>query len=409
MFGGRPDEVSALFSAPAIIDYSIFVKPVLSPVQISARLHRAQCLKTCIQHFREANGSDMISSHGCFNDGIYLNDIADLPPSSQDACALAVSNLKKAGQHSLLAEAIQNLPDTAVTRLCIHGADHIKAMKETIDTLFQMGASRTCLSGWGENCIGTAALHGNASTLRYLLDLTGKEFIDEPLYMNIARLTTTPLGIACQRGSQEMFDILLEFGASLNAKPPPFGPLDNCIARKSLSPLHVCAISRHEQTAEFASSLLDKGAEVDPGDEYLPTPLYFALMQGEFGLAQLLIDRGANLRSRQYAPDGDGYRTLVGAVIYRLFSALPFGTGCDPVNILDFLLNIISKRDPSLFLVPMDMNGLHVLDIAAIADSVHESSMTSPDEVLRRALWARLYADVPKGSNNKRETVVSKS
>lgn len=353
---GGIDVVNMNFSAPASNLFSVFASPVVSPIQIAARFHRADCLKICLETLAKNNRSSRVKVHGCSHSNVFLNDIKDLPPTSPDASQLAAVNLIKAGQWSLLSEAIQSLPDTELNRLCLHGANHIQAMKDTIDVLLKSGATMTDLSGWGENCIGTAALYGSASTLRYLLELTQKRFIDVPLSMNVAKLTTTPLGIACRRGDKQILDTLLEFGAAVNANTDSVSSKHkpSSVTHKNLSPLHVCAISRHEQIVDFAQFLLDRGAEVDPGDKHLPTPLYFALLQGEFELAQLLLDRGADLHARQYSENEDSWKTVVAAVLSRLFSDTPFATGCDPVKILDFLLTSISKRGPDLLLELMD-------------------------------------------------------
>jgi ankyrin repeat protein len=384
LFEGTTTAVQVIFSAPPTDAFSVFASPVLAPLQLAARLHRAQCLGICLNEIAKTRGD--INSHSSFNGGVFLNNVHDLAEDTIEPISIAVMNCYRGGRFSLLSEAIQALPDAYVHRLCIHGAHHVEALKETIDLLLQNGASLENLSGWGENCVGTAVLRGSASALRYLLELTGRKFIGRPLYMNVAKLMTTPLGIACWRGDADIFDTLIKFGAEVGESPPPFGPKDCCIARKNLAPLHVCSISRHQETVAFASTLLDCGAKVDPGDEFLPTPLYFALLEGELQLAQLLIDHGADMRARIYAEDGRSYKTLVGAVVSRLFSGTPFGIGCDPIKILEFLLRTRPNCNPTLFLELMDSDGSNIFHIAASASS------TVVDEIDRRQLWSSLVS-----------------
>jgi ankyrin repeat protein len=391
LFGGKTRETSVVFSGPASDAFSIFVLPIVTPIQWAARLHRVECLKVCLDHVVKSEGRGTVAYQGCFDGGVFLNDINDTRSGNMDTTALAVKNCAKGGRYSLLSEAIQALPDTYLHRLGIHGARHIQEMKDTIEVLIQNGVGLENLSGWGENCVGTAVLRGNASTLRYLLEVTGETFIHLPLHMNVAKLTTTPLGIACRRGDEEIFDVLLEFGANVGASAPVIGPKDCRISRKRLAPLHVCAISRHQNIIAFARALLDRGAEVDPGDEFLPTPLYFALLEGEFELAQLLIDCGADMRARQYSEDGRTYKTLVGAVISQIFSQVPFSTGCDPFKILDFLLQSQSRGDPALFLEPMNSSNSTIFHIAAAAFNI---DLADPDEISGRNLWSSLIGHI---------------
>jgi ankyrin repeat protein len=94
----------------------------------------------------------------------------------------------------------------------------------------------------------------------------------------------TPLHLACFMGRPECARILVDAGADVNAVA------DN---PSRVRPLHSAVASRQSAIAEM---LLERGAEVDARQQAGYTPLHAAALHGDEPLVGLLLDRGADPR-----------------------------------------------------------------------------------------------------------------
>lgn len=92
---------------------------------------------------------------------------------------------------------------------------------------------------------------------------------------------STPLHIAARQGRTGIIPLLLEKGASLEARTPSgFTPLFMALAEKQ---------------SETIRLLLDRGADANAQTKYQTTPLFTAVESGDAGTVRLLLDRGAGV------------------------------------------------------------------------------------------------------------------
>ncbi|KAJ5960108.1 ATPase inhibitor IATP mitochondria [Penicillium vulpinum] len=93
----------------------------------------------------------------------------------------------------------------------------------------------------------------------------------------------TPLQVACQSGSVEVVQCLIESGADLNVRD-----------REGRSLLHL-ASSNEVKTVKL---LVEKGAKISAKDEQGETPLHLACWNGRVEAAAFLLDQGADIEAR---------------------------------------------------------------------------------------------------------------
>jgi ankyrin repeat protein len=127
-----------------------------------------------------------------------------------------------------------------------------------------------------------AAQEGNAVHLRELLDV-------EPTLANAENNDgLTPLGFAAHFGKVEAVQVLLEYGADVNAlshSKVSFIP--------SNTALHA-AIAGNKSTAVI-EILIKNGADVNAIDSHEHTPIQAAAFEGNLDITRLLLDNGADL------------------------------------------------------------------------------------------------------------------
>jgi hypothetical protein len=136
-------------------------------------------------------------------------------------------------------------------------------------------------AGRGVNAISRlhqAVMAGNVDTARNLLRI-GVNVNDREL-----RLNSTALHLAARHGHSEIARILIDKGATVDARD-----VNNC------TPLMWAAKGGH---SEVVRALLDANSKIDAKDNRDWTALHFACDRGHAGLAQLLIDRGADRNAK---------------------------------------------------------------------------------------------------------------
>ena len=108
----------------------------------------------------------------------------------------------------------------------------------------------------------------------------------------------TPLMVAAECGNKKIVELLLEYGADINA-------VDN----NGYTPLRLAAASGYKKICQL---LIEKGADINSVDEYGCTPLHLAAEIGKTEICQLLIEKGADIN----AVDNNGFTPLRNAAIY---------------------------------------------------------------------------------------------
>ncbi|KAG5760011.1 hypothetical protein H9Q72_011870 [Fusarium xylarioides] len=131
------------------------------------------------------------------------------------------------------------------------------------------------------------ALHYAAEYNNYDIVTT---LLDHPKKVNIDALDSqryTPLHCACMKGNDRIASLLLESKASWNAR-----------SQKGETPLHLSVLS-----SETVEELLRVGADHDPTDILMQTPLHKAAHHNSLESVKLLVKRGAAINS--YDSDGE--------------------------------------------------------------------------------------------------------
>ena len=98
----------------------------------------------------------------------------------------------------------------------------------------------------------------------------------------------TPLHVAAHAGSFESCFTLLEAGAKVNKT-----------TKTGLTPLH-SSILATKNSARLASLLIDFGVSINQEDDYKITPLAMSTIRGNFGVANLLIEKKAKILNSNY-------------------------------------------------------------------------------------------------------------
>ena len=190
----------------------------------------------------------------------------------------------------------------------------IKHVKELIDE----GANVNQADTRGVTPLWVAAQEGQLDVAQLLLD-RGAE-VNRPNIYGV-----TPLHIAVHNGHREIVDLLRE-AQDRTEKTEPETDKINIIAKKMDNTLRnaiyendvklvkelidegadvnkalttdgdtpLCIAARYGQL-DVAQLLLDRGAEVNKADRYGSTPLYIAARYGQLAVAELLLDKGAEV------------------------------------------------------------------------------------------------------------------
>lgn len=123
-----------------------------------------------------------------------------------------------------------------------------------------------------------ASVNGDAATV--------KRMINEGANVNETDSRgMTPLLYALQNNNIESVEYLLKNNANVNIKD-----------KYGYSAFYYAA-----NNAEFTKMLIDKGADVNLGDNYKRTPLMNAISYENLGVIKLLTDNGADVNAKDYA------------------------------------------------------------------------------------------------------------
>jgi len=132
-----------------------------------------------------------------------------------------------------------------------------------------------------------AALAGYPMVVNYLLSHTpSKQYID------IRDQNMTPLIAAINMGYKDVFEVLLDHRADIHLTFPALWENGNY--------LHICALAGHRDLF-FPEQLLKRGIQVDQLDAGGRTPFCVAVLEGNYPVADLLLQYGAD---RDYLVEG---------------------------------------------------------------------------------------------------------
>ncbi|CUS10336.1 unnamed protein product [Tuber aestivum] len=125
-----------------------------------------------------------------------------------------------------------------------------------------------------------AVMAGYPTVVNYLLTHTPSK-----QHLDVDYLGETPLTLAIHMGYKDVFEVLLRHGADIHLR---------CMALPNGgSYLHFCAFEGH-QDVFFPEQLLKHGALVDQIDEKRGTPFTWAVFIGNYPVADLLLQHGAD-------------------------------------------------------------------------------------------------------------------
>ena len=129
------------------------------------------------------------------------------------------------------------------------------------------------------------------------------------------------------------------------AQENPFGPselLPEHIQWPGPTPLHIAALSNDETSTRM---LLKYGADVDSPDNVFCTPLYLAVQTSHFQVADVLLNNGANIHSRDFVSNTIGLQSGNVEILERLEK---LGLDLSVSNIFgESLMDIALIRDSS--------------------------------------------------------------
>ncbi|KAL2793672.1 ankyrin repeat-containing domain protein [Aspergillus keveii] len=148
---------------------------------------------------------------------------------------------------------------------------------QVIHLLYEHGASHGLQGGEFGTALG-AAMMGSCQTL--VITLLRRHEANPNL---LSRKYGSPLqAYICSQRGDDVYETLLDVGADVNVHGGMYG-----------TPLIAAAAYGNE---EEATALLDAGAQVNMyGTFYYPTALHGAIQDGNLSLAQLFVERGANI------------------------------------------------------------------------------------------------------------------
>ena len=116
---------------------------------------------------------------------------------------------------------------------------------------------------------------------------------------------STPLHVASQCGNAEVARLLLERGADIYVRN-----------KTDQTPQHLllamCSNKKPDDDVDTIRFLVEPDADVDAVDDNHSTPLHRASYHGNLKLAQLLLERGANINTRNKVGQTALYRVLAG-------------------------------------------------------------------------------------------------
>ena len=185
---------------------------------------------------------------------------------------------------------------TALDHAAASSANQANSERMT-QLLLTAGANPRTTDSQGESPLHQAAVHGNLTAVRRLLD-SGAD-------TNAAGRDTTPLGTAAAQGHVEVVTLLLSRGADAS-RSVPGSRLEGDGAPLAMAFLQGRDETRDRETRrlEVARLLLDRGARIDARDQRGSTVLHTVALQGNLAAVELLVSRRAIDRpGRRRRPD----------------------------------------------------------------------------------------------------------
>ncbi len=162
----------------------------------------------------------------------------------------------------------------AVMFLVMHKADVNQRASDTIGTTPLIASVRS----------------GDVRVVRFILSRKARVNDGE-------RSGMTALTVAAQMGDEELVEVLLEDGADVEGKPAPQtkGAKKGAVDAQGFGTPLILAVEQGH--IEVAQILIQKGANVNQADAHGRTPLMFAALLGDLELVQFLIKRGADAKA----------------------------------------------------------------------------------------------------------------
>lgn len=194
--------------------------------------------------------------------------------------------------------------DNLFKRMIVHGRDHEKAMKKSIDLLIRRGASPGRVDQMGATALYAAVERGDIGIVRHVLSHpTAKSALEN---QPRGRSRMRPLHQAILHGRRDIFDVLHQAGADITTK---WGKGSNC--------LHICGMARVPDVG-----IAEKVISLDRAQLYAydntETPFCTAVRHHNFEIADLFLRHGAE--KDVYVGESRS-TTLLGAVLAK--GALP--------------------------------------------------------------------------------------
>jgi ankyrin repeat protein/beta-lactamase regulating signal transducer with metallopeptidase domain len=201
---------------------------------------------------------------------------------------------------------------TLIERVASNGSGDNPAV---IDELIKEGAPFDPKSD-GVSALARAAARNQVPTMKMLVD----HGVDPNAYATDPRMLTTPLRNAVGEPSSDAVKFLLERGANPSGSPrdqiTPLAmaiqqgrPENEALLRKAgAHDVSDLAAAAAYGQVDKVSELLEKGANVDAGDNMGETPLCYAIRRGQVETARVLVAHGANINkfdSRGLSPWGE--------------------------------------------------------------------------------------------------------
>ena len=306
-----------------------------SPVDLAARLHHHELLILLLDHFSA---------------------------TSPETCANQLnSNYRAVAPYPTFAAlpllwALIHSPQTFYHRLLIHGRDHFKACKQTIQTLIDHGASLSEIDSAGRSAIEFASRQGNIFLTAYLLqtDTSSPKF--QPWQFLETLYNTAAIN------DFDTFNLLLEHGN------------DVALDDETIQHFYVLTAETTNNTS-FIEFFLESGRWNSPSKRDDSEIFERALIRGNFDVARRVYEGGRVDLCRRLGNE-DGYSTIFGRLMAR---AKKFKNGIDRV---EEFLSIAGGADEIFFNAVntqgMELTALH----AACLYSAYLSGLAAAGPVM---------------------------
>jgi len=163
-----------------------------------------------------------------------------------------------------------------------HGGNYENAKIATLKVLHKYKAiNYRDVGGRGQSTVlHYAAVVGYSRVVNYLLSHTPSKQYLNTRYRN----RKTPLMDVINMGYRDVFQVLLDHGADIHLTFP---------AQGNVNYLHICALTGHRDLF-FPEQLLKRGAQIDQVDDNGRTPFCLAVANGNYPVADLLLQYGAD-------------------------------------------------------------------------------------------------------------------